>query len=60
MRPGLPERVSELEEAAAALQKLGWVVTHLSLTVEDDGDRGAYPYGSITVRYDPVKPTDTL
>lgn len=60
MRKGLPRRMHELQEAAALLQKHGWIVTGIGLTAEDDGDRGMHPYGTLTVRYDPLKRSDVL
>jgi hypothetical protein len=60
MRKGLPRRMHELRAAAAELQKLGWTLTSISLTAEDNGEHGMLPYGSITLRYDPLKPTDVI
>ena len=60
MRKGLPRRMFELQEAAAVLQRHGWIVTAISLGAEDDGDRGMQPFGTLTVRYDPPKPSDVL
>lgn len=50
----------ELRAAAAELQKLGWTLTSISLTAEDDGDKGMKPYGSLTLRYDPQQTHDVL
>jgi hypothetical protein len=60
MREKLEKRTKELKRAADWLQDRGWVVTKFALEVEDDGDSGMLPWGTLVLRYDPEKPTDVL